>query len=146
MFLYTYGTLQSGESRGEILPAFGCEYKGLAKILGMKLYHYSFGDFPIVFTTGDENDEVIGEVYFIEDERFVKTGLSSVLDKIEGTGIMYKVSNKNAIMLETGEVHNVSVYEGIAEFWKYGKNRFIKNEYGCVNVTKMGQWKSYKYE
>lgn len=146
MYIFTYGTLQRGESRGDILPMFGCRYKGLAKILGMKLYHYPFGQFPIVFTTGNENNEVIGEVYFIEDERFVETGLASILSQIEGEGVMYKVSNKDAIMLDTGEVYNVSVYEGIAGFWKYGENCFVKKEYGCVNVTEMGQWKSYKYE
>lgn len=139
MYIFTYGTLQSNECRGMILPVYGCEFVGNAKIKGMKIYHSRVGNFPVIFSS-DTEDEVVGEVYKVDDTAFVKSGLKHVLDKIEGTGVMYKVSNKRAELCDSKETIDVVVYEGINSFWGYGKNDFIKNYYSCVNVTRKGKW------
>lgn len=139
MNIFTYGTLQSNESRKGLFEMFGGKFLGNAKIKGMKIYHVVSADFPVVFTSNTD-DEVYGEIYFVEDEVFYYYGLKEILDQIEGTGTMYQESKKTAELVDTKEKLEVILYEGIPSFWGYEDGKFIKNPYFCVNVTKMGKW------
>lgn len=107
-YLFTYGTLMSGQCRNEILLCFGAQCLGEASISGIKLYDYN-NSFPVALL--DNEGGITGEIYAIEDSMWEQ--LLPILDQIESRGYMY-----NLYRVPFEKDKELHIYLGIEEFWK----------------------------
>lgn len=107
-YLFTYGTLMSGQCRNYVLSYFGAQNLGELTINGIKLYDYE-NNFPVALL--DSESAITGELYAISDDNWKH--LLPMLDQIEGRGYMYDLYrvpfDKNK------ELH---IYLGVKEFWE----------------------------
>jgi len=107
-YLFTYGTLMSGQCRNSVLTYCGAQLLGEVTLTGIKLYDY-MNSFPVALL--DKDGSITGEVYAIYDGTWEY--LRPVLDQIESRGIMYDLC---AIPLE--EEREMYAYIGVKEYWE----------------------------
>jgi len=112
-FLFTYGTLLSGQCRHEILEneEFIQEYA----LNGIKLYNYyddsdknGVQNYPVSLK-GTASDVVLGEIYLCEDY------LRQYLDQMEQVGTLYNVYSFPLKI--NGVTEHILVYIGIDKTW-----------------------------
>lgn len=104
MDFFVYGTLRQGYGNHTAFLEGRFENKVNGAVKGYKMK--SLGAFPMVFKSQNDEDEVKGEVYTVQDPAVLKD-----LDRLEGNGSFY-FRKKCEVHCDDGEVRNAWIYEG----------------------------------
>lgn len=121
--LFTYGTLQKGQSRHSLLEEAELIGKAVTTVVNYRLWNYESGGYPVALVdsympkpTQTPRAAVYGEVYLVPNY------IIPVLDHIENNGRMFHrvrtfVTLSSSRYKNTRPILGAWIYNGINKFW-----------------------------